>query len=118
MNCSIHYWQKAAFRCPHCLRPFCADCQQLLGEKSYCPNCGEEEAKMMALRAIVDTAALNIQAGGLSPGQVENLIEEVKESVLELFPGKAEAFELIYRARFLRLAREFGDKCGNLGETL
>ena len=108
MNCSIHYWQAAAFHCLHCCCPFCADCEQLLAGRSYCPNCGEEEGKMMALRAIVDTAALNIQAGGLSLDQVHSLIEEVKESVLELFPGKADTFELIYRPRFLRLAREFG----------
>ncbi len=63
---------------------------------------------MMALRAIVDSAALNIQAAGLSPDQVEFLIEEVKELVLDLFPGKADTFDLIYRPRFLRLAREFG----------
>ena len=63
---------------------------------------------MMALRAIVDSAALKIQAGGLSPDQVEFLIEEVKELVLDLFPGKTDTFDLIYRPRFLRLAREFG----------
>lgn len=65
---------------------------------------------MMALRGIVDTLSLNIQAGGLSLNQIDRLIEQVKEQVLELFPGKAELFEMIYRPRFLRLGKEFGNR--------
>lgn len=61
---------------------------------------------MMALRGIVDTLALNIQAGGLLRNQVKELIEEAKEQVLELFPTKEELFELIYRPRFMRLIKE------------
>lgn len=64
---------------------------------------------MMALRGIVDTLALNIQAGGLSLNHIDQLIEQVKEQVLDLFPGKAELFEMIYRPRFLRLGNEFGN---------
>ena len=65
---------------------------------------------MMALRGIVDTLSMNIQAGGLSLNQIDQLIERVKEQALELFPTKEELFELIYRPRFLRLGKEFGNR--------
>lgn len=107
MKCQIHYWEDATFRCLHCRRPFCGHCQVILAGHSYCQNCGQEEEKMMALRGIVDTAALLIQTGRLSKEQAERLVENVKDRVLELFPGKQDLFELIYRARFNRLAKQF-----------
>lgn len=112
MKCSVHYLREAAGRCYHCGSAVCNECLVVLGGKGYCLNCGEEEVKMLALRSIVDTAAFWIQSGTLSRHQADSLIERAKDEVLEVFPGKGELFELIYRPRLNRLVKEFAGRFG------
>ncbi len=107
MNCSIHYWERSAFRCAGCRRPFCRDCRIELMGLSLCRNCGEEEERMMALRSIVDTVAFFLQSGRLTFDGANRLVDGAREMILELFPGKGELFDLIYRIRFNRLRDKF-----------
>ena len=107
LYCRVHYRDRASFRCQGCGEPFCQLCLIKVGDLSYCKNCGEEEMRMMALRAIVDTACFFLQSGRLNLDRANAFIEEVKDEVLELFPGKEDAFELIYRPRLTRLRDQF-----------
>lgn len=66
----------------------------------------EEQSKMRILKAIVDlTAAILRQANLTTPEAIE-LIKATKKGVLHLFPGKEEAYDLIYRPRFERIIQE------------
>ena len=67
-----------------------------------------EEAKMRALKNKVDECARALSEDDLSPEQARSLVETTREQVLELFPGKADQFELIYRPRFERILRDRG----------
>lgn len=62
----------------------------------------EENRRIRFLRFIVDLSIRSIQQGDLSLDEALGLVEEVKRAALNLFPGKALAFELIYRPRFQR----------------
>ncbi|MFW6081999.1 MAG: hypothetical protein ACOC7W_08790 [Desulfosalsimonas sp.] len=69
-------------------------------------NTDTEEERMQALRRLVDECARALAEQDLSREQAEIRIENTREQVLELFPGKEEQFELIYRPRFERIIRE------------
>ncbi|MCX8118554.1 MAG: hypothetical protein N3G78_11550 [Desulfobacterota bacterium] len=62
----------------------------------------EENRRLRFLRFLVDLTLRSIQEGDLSLEEAERRVEEVKNVCLRLFPGKEEAFELIYRPRFRR----------------
>jgi hypothetical protein len=66
----------------------------------------EENRKIRFLRYLVDFSILSIQQGDLSPEEALKLVEDVKRAVCNLFPGKEETFELIYRPRFSRVIQE------------
>lgn len=61
---------------------------------------------MRKLRTIVDLTAALLYQGDHSGAEALALIEATKKSVLQLCPGKEDAFELIYRPRFERILQE------------
>jgi hypothetical protein len=66
----------------------------------------EENRKIRYLRFLVDFSVLSIQQGDLSLEEALKLVEDVKRAACNLFPGKEETFELIYRPRFSRVIQE------------
>lgn len=73
----------------------------------------EEDKKMRRLRIIVDLTASVLAQEKLTIDEALDLINGTKRTVLQLFPGKEEAFDIIYGTRFARIMRErFGTKRG------
>ena len=66
----------------------------------------EENRKIRYLRFLVDFSVLSIQQDDLLLQEALQLVEDVKKAVCNLFPGKEETFELIYRPRFNRVIQE------------
>jgi len=66
----------------------------------------EENRRIRYLRFLVDFSILSIQQDDLSLEQAQKLVEDVKKAACNLFPGKEETFELIYRPRFNRVIEE------------
>ncbi len=65
-----------------------------------------ENKKIKTLRLLVDTAALRIRRGNLSREECWEVVAQVKQWALLLFPGKEETFDLIYFPRFRRIIEE------------
>ncbi len=63
----------------------------------------EENRNVRFLRFLVDLSLLSIQQEELSFEDAEKVVEDVKQVACNLFPGKEETFELIYRPRFQRV---------------
>lgn len=71
----------------------------------------EEDRKIRFLRYLVDFSILSIEQEDLTLEMALKLVEDVKQAALNLFPGKENVFELIYRPRFKRIIEEkFGIK--------
>jgi len=66
----------------------------------------EENRRIRYLRFLVDFSILSIQQDELSLEEAQKLVEDVKKAACNLFPGKEETFELIYRPRFNRAIEE------------
>jgi hypothetical protein len=66
----------------------------------------EEEKKLRRLRFIVDFALEYIRSQTLSHDEALRVVEGVRKHTLKLFPGKEEAFDIIYAPRFKRLLNE------------
>ena len=66
----------------------------------------EENRKIRFLRYLVDFSILSIQEGDLSFDEAMKVVEETKLAACGLFPGKGDAFDLIYRPRFYRVIRQ------------
>ncbi len=66
----------------------------------------EENRKIRFLRYLVDFSILSIQQGEISSEEAMQIVEQVKQTACNLFPGKEEAFEIIYRRRFQRAIQE------------
>ena len=66
----------------------------------------EENRKIRFLRFLVDFSLRSIQQDALSPEEALKVVEDVKRAACNLFPGKEETFELIYRPRFDRVIQE------------
>ncbi len=67
---------------------------------------GMEEERMKSLKCLVDQCAQTLSEQNLSLKQAKTWIEKTRKKMLELFPGKEEQFELIYRPRFERIIQE------------
>lgn len=65
-----------------------------------------EEKKMRRLRTIIDLVTAILYQGDHNAAEAYAIIDATKRSVLKLFPGKGETFDLIYRPRFERIIRE------------
>jgi hypothetical protein len=73
-----------------------------------------ENRKIRFLRFLVDLSIATIQQSDLSLDEALKIVEDVKRTTCNLFPGKEETFELIYRPRFQRVIRErFGLQSSN-----
>ena len=66
----------------------------------------QENRKIRFLRFLVDLSIMTIQENDLSPDEALKIVEDVKRAACNLFPGKEETFDLIYRPRFLRVIHE------------
>ena len=66
----------------------------------------EENRKIRFLRYLVDFSLQSIQQDALSLEEALKVVEDVKRAACNLFPGKEETFELIYRPRFNRVIQE------------
>jgi hypothetical protein len=65
-----------------------------------------EEIKIRKLRRLVDFTAALLWQADLTLSQAQKIIADTKEKALELFPDKAETFDLIYGSRFRRILVE------------
>jgi hypothetical protein len=66
----------------------------------------EEQKRINRLRTLVDLTISIILQSDLPIERAQGLVEGVKGQAMELFPGKEETFELIYRPRFNRAIME------------
>ncbi len=66
----------------------------------------EEERKLRRLRIIVDMTRNMILQQPINYEEAYELVKFVKREALQLFPGKEETFDIIYRSRFNRLLNE------------
>jgi len=66
----------------------------------------QEEKKLRRLRFIVDFALEYIRTQDITHDEALRVVEGVKKHTLKLFPGKEEAFDIIYVPRFKRLLNE------------
>jgi len=67
----------------------------------------EEEVRVARLRFVVDlTSAVIRQTPNLTLEEAQDLVSRCRERALELFPDKAETFDLIYGSRLRRLLSE------------
>lgn len=69
----------------------------------------QENQKLRYLKVLVYLSLNFIDQTGLTLEEALTVVENVKRQACRLFPGKEEAFEIIYRPRFNRLLkRKFG----------
>jgi hypothetical protein len=66
----------------------------------------EENKKVRRLRFIVDFALQYIRTQEITHDAAIAIVEGVKKHALRLFPGKDEAFDIIYAPRFKRMLNE------------
>jgi hypothetical protein len=66
----------------------------------------EENKKIRMLRLMVDLTISLISQGNLNREEAIEYFQKVKNFALTLFPGKEEAFEIIYAPRFKRIITE------------
>jgi hypothetical protein len=65
-----------------------------------------EELKVRRLRHLMDLAVTILWQADLTLVQAQKLVADAKAKALELFPDKAETFDLIYGSRFRRILVE------------
>ncbi|MER3446285.1 MAG: hypothetical protein C4291_05310 [Candidatus Dadabacteria bacterium] len=76
-------------------------------EKKLTPQeIAEENKKIRTLRFMVDLAISIISQGKMTREEALEHFLKVKDFALKLFPGKEEAFEIIYAPRFKRVINE------------
>ena len=67
----------------------------------------DEEIRLRRVRLIVDFTSNLIMQSGMARGEAERLVHVARLSILELFPGRDQTFDLLYARRFRRLIDEF-----------
>ena len=65
-----------------------------------------EELKLRRLRYLMDFAVTLLWQADLTLAQAQKLVADARDKALELFPDKAETFDLIYGSRFRRILAE------------
>ena len=73
----------------------------------------EEQQRLRYMRTLVDLAAQVIMQSRLESSQARKLVEATRRQILQLFPGKDETYDLIYRPRFERLLLEYTNPPAN-----
>ena len=63
----------------------------------------EESRRIRRLRILVQLTLQEIAAGDLSPEEAAGMIAATRRAALEMFPGKENAFDLIYKPQFQRM---------------
>lgn len=79
------------------------------GEGKVAPSpeaIAEESRRVHRLRLIVHMALEVIAQGKLPYEEASDLMMATRRLALELFPGKEDTYDLIYRPKFQRLMRE------------
>lgn len=66
----------------------------------------EENLKIRRVRLLVDLTSSLLAQGNMSQGEMLNLVRATQETVLKIFPGRKDTFDLIYRPRFNRIIQE------------
>ena len=66
----------------------------------------DEQARMTHVRLVVDATSYRLRFSTMTREESLALIEQARETILELCPRKEEVFDLILRARFMRLLDE------------
>ena len=66
----------------------------------------EENRRIRYLRFLVDLGLQEIRAWRFTRPQAEKVVENIRSQALKLFPGKDQAFDLIYRPRLQRAITE------------
>jgi hypothetical protein len=67
----------------------------------------EERRRLRLLRTVVDLTTNVLAQGGMTRPEAEALVDAARRRALELFPDKAETYDLILAPRFARLMDEF-----------
>jgi hypothetical protein len=67
----------------------------------------EEQRRIRYLRTLVDLTANVIMQTQLSRAEAKHLVEAARRRILQLFPGREQTYNIIYRRRFERLIAEF-----------
>jgi len=66
----------------------------------------EESRQIRRLRIVVNMALQVIAQGGIPLEEAHDLVTATRRVALQLFPGKGEVYDLIYRPKFQRLINE------------
>jgi len=66
----------------------------------------EEQRRLDRLRRLVDVTCAVLRQAKLSRPEAERLVAHTRREALELFPEKAEVFELVLAPRFRRILDE------------
>jgi hypothetical protein len=66
----------------------------------------EETRRIRRLRILVDFTLALIAQSDMPIEEAHKLVSAVRQQAMSLFPGKEEAFDLIYKPRFKRLIVE------------
>lgn len=69
----------------------------------------KENRKIREVRLLTDLVSALLAQGNLSQVEMVNLIHSTRKFVLHRFPGKEEAFDLIYKSRFDRIVKCYSD---------
>jgi hypothetical protein len=67
----------------------------------------DEAGRVRKVRHLVDLATSLIMQAGMTRREAEQLVAEVRQRILTLFPDGEETYELVYSRRFRRLIDEF-----------
>lgn len=75
----------------------------------------DERRRLRLLKMVVDLTTNVLAQGRMTRPEAEALVAAARRRVLELFPDKAETYDLILAPRFARLLDEFaGPRPGKL----
>jgi len=66
----------------------------------------EESRQVRRLRIVVNMALQVIAQGGIPIEEAHDLVAGTRRMALQLFPGKGEVYDLIYRPIFQRMIKE------------
>ena len=66
----------------------------------------EESRRIRRLRIVVNMALSIIAQGQIPIEEAHDLVAATRRVALQLFPGKGEVYDLIYRPKFQQLIRE------------
>jgi hypothetical protein len=62
-----------------------------------------ESRLIRRLRILVQLTLETIAGGDLSPEEAASMVADTRRAALNMFPGKEDAFDLIYRPQFQRV---------------